>query len=65
LIKESSLAFTLGITELFAEGKMIAASTLRFFETYLVVGLIYWLLILIYAYIQKLIEAKLNVPYRR
>jgi putative amino-acid transport system permease protein len=37
LIKESSLAFTLGITELFAEGKMIAASTLRFFETYLFV----------------------------
>ncbi|TPR55117.1 amino acid ABC transporter permease [Enterococcus sp. OL5] len=65
LIKESSLAFTLGITELFAEGKMIAASSLRFFETYLVVGLVYWGLILIYSFFQRQLETKLNVPYRR
>lgn len=65
LIKESSLAFTLGISEIFAEGKMIAASTLRFFETYLVVGLVYWLLILVYSYLQRKVEIKLNGPYRR
>lgn len=65
LIKGSSLAFTLGISELFAEGKIIAASSLRFFETYLVVGLIYWLLIIVYSKIQQLIENKLSKPYRR
>lgn len=65
LIKESSLAFTLGITELFAEGKMLAAASLRFFETYLVVGLVYWGLIIIYSFFQRLVEKALSKPYVR
>ncbi|CAH0184660.1 putative amino-acid permease protein YxeN [Peribacillus simplex] len=65
LIKETSLAFTLGITELFAEGKMIASANMRFFETYLVVGLIYWLLVILYSWIQKYLEIWLSKPLRR
>lgn len=65
LLKETSLAFTLGVTELFAEGKMIAAASLRFFETYLAVGLIYWFLIIIYAWGQKYLEIWLGKPFRR
>lgn len=65
LIKETSLAFTLGITELFAEGKIIASANMRFFETYLVVGLIYWLLVILYSWIQKYLEIRLSKPLRR
>ncbi|MES9737750.1 amino acid ABC transporter permease [Peribacillus frigoritolerans] len=65
LIKETSLAFTLGITELFAEGKIIASANMRFFETYLVVGLIYWLLVILYSWIQKYLEIWLSKPLRR
>lgn len=65
LIKETSLAFTLGITELFAEGKIIASANMRFFETYLVVGLIYWLLVILYSWIQQYLEIGLSKPLRR
>ncbi len=32
LIKNSSLAFTIGVTELLAQGKLLATATLQFFE---------------------------------
>lgn len=60
LIKETSVAFALGVTELFAEGKMIAAESLRYFETFIVVGMIYWLTVVIYGLIQSFIESKLR-----
>lgn len=65
LIKDTSVAFALGVSELFAEGKMIAAESLRFFETFLVVGLIYWLVIIVYARLQALLEKKLNHSRQR
>jgi len=52
------VAFALGVSELFAEGKMIAAESLRYFETFLVVGLVYWLVIICYARLQALLEKK-------
>lgn len=64
LIKETSLAFTLGVVELFAQGKIMAASSLKFLETYLAVAIIYWLLIIVYSYLQQLLENKLGRPYR-
>lgn len=65
LIKETSLAFTLGLTELFGEGKMIAGESFKYFETYLAVGIIYWLLIVVYTWLQNLLENALQTPYRR
>ncbi|WP_413627897.1 amino acid ABC transporter permease [Fructilactobacillus vespulae] len=64
LIKETSLAFALGITEIFAEGKIIAGSSFRYLETYLAVGIIYWGLVIVYSWLQSLIERKVGVPYR-
>lgn len=65
LLKETSLAFTLGLTELFGDGKMLAGESFRYFETYLAVGLLYWLLIIIYTWLQHIVEAILAKPYRR
>lgn len=65
LIKDTSVAFALGISEMFAEGKMIAAESLRFFETFLVVGFIYWLVITLYSALQHLLERKLGNGLQR
>ncbi|TCP23766.1 amino acid ABC transporter membrane protein (PAAT family) [Scopulibacillus darangshiensis] len=63
LIKETSLAFTLGVVELFAQGKILAAASLRFFETYLALALIYWIMIIIYTFLQQALEKRLEKPY--
>ncbi|WP_018751007.1 amino acid ABC transporter permease [Paenibacillus sanguinis] len=64
LLKETSLAFTLGVVEIFAEAKMQAAESARFFEAYLAVALIYWAMIIVYSYLQQLLERYLDRPYR-
>lgn len=63
IVKETSLAFALGITEIFAEGKMIAGESFRYFETYLAVGIVYWALIIIYTFLQKAVEKHISKPY--
>ncbi|KRK97460.1 abc-type amino acid transport system, permease component [Secundilactobacillus odoratitofui DSM 19909 = JCM 15043] len=65
LLKETSLAFALGVTEIFADGKLLASASLRFFEVYVAVGLIYWVMIIIYTWLQKRVEERLSRPYRR
>ncbi|WP_028552852.1 MULTISPECIES: amino acid ABC transporter permease [unclassified Paenibacillus] len=64
LVKETSLAFTLGVAELFAEGKMIATASLKFFETYSAIAIVYWVLTIIYSFLQELLERKLSKPYK-
>lgn len=63
LIKNSSLAFTIGVTELLAQGKLMASANLRFFEAYLAVGLIYWALTFLYSQLQKWYESRISRPY--
>ncbi|MGK7376291.1 amino acid ABC transporter permease [Planococcus sp. 1R117A] len=63
LLKETSLAFTLGVTELFAQGKIVASSSLKYLETYLVIAIVYWLLTVLYSYMQSLYEKRVNRPY--
>ena len=65
LIKNSSLAFTIGVTELLASGKLMATSTLKFFEAYFAVGLIYWAITILYNLLQNWYEKKVNVPYQK
>lgn len=65
LIKETSVVFTLGITDIFASSQMIAAGTFRYFETYLAVGLIYWAVVVVVGQLFALAEARLGRPYRR
>ncbi|MFP7494956.1 amino acid ABC transporter permease [Terribacillus saccharophilus] len=64
LLKETSLAFTLGLTELFAQGKILASASYKYLETYLAVAIMYWLLTIIYSLIQRLVEGRLNKPYK-
>lgn len=63
LIKNSSLAFTLGVSELLAGGKLIATESLKFFEAYFAVGLVYWALTIILSALQRWLERYIGKPY--
>ena len=65
LLKETSVAFTLGLTEIFAEAKLQASASFRFFETFIVVGLVYWALVIIYSWFQGRLERRMAKPYTR
>lgn len=63
IIKGSSLAFTLGVTEIMATAQMEGASAYRFFEAFTDVIIIYWGLISFLSYLQKKLEIKMNEAY--
>lgn len=65
LLKDSSVAFFVGVPELLAAGKLLTVESYRFFETYLAVGIVYWLTVVIYSWLQKILENRLSVPYKR
>lgn len=64
VLKETSLAFTLGLREVLGEAKILAGSSFRFFECYVAVALIYWAITLLFGALQHRIEQAMNVPYR-
>ncbi|MEK8126714.1 amino acid ABC transporter permease [Paenibacillus filicis] len=63
IIKETSLAFTLGLTEMMGEAKLMAADTLRFLECFLAVSLLYFVVAFVFGKLQRLVENRLNRPY--
>ena len=63
LLKSTSLAFTLGVPEIMAKAQLEASSSFKYFESFLAVALVYWVLVLIFGYIQKKIEKRLNKAY--
>ena len=65
LIKETSIVFTLGITEMFASAQMAAVENFRYFETYLMVGLLYWGVVVIVGALLSFAESRLARPYKR
>lgn len=60
-VKGSSLAFTLGVVELLAKAQMAASSSYKFFESYIVVAIMYWIIIEFFSYLQKVLERKISV----
>ena len=63
MIKSTSLAFTLGVAEIMAKAQMEASSSFKFFESFLAVAVIYWLIVLFFTRIQHLLENQLNKAY--
>lgn len=59
LVKDTSLAFVLGIMEMFTQAKAIAASQVSMIP-YVVAGLIYWVLNLAIEMVLTRVEKKLN-----
>lgn len=61
LLKGTSLAFTVTVVDIMGQARIIAGANLRFFEAYIAVSLIYWLLCLGIEGLVYQLEKKLNV----
>ncbi|MFC0267615.1 amino acid ABC transporter permease [Kushneria aurantia] len=65
MIKATSLAFTLGVTELMGATQKEAASSFLYFEAFLVAAIIYWIVVELLSQLQKWLEKRLNRAYQR
>jgi len=63
MLKSTSLAFTLGVAEIMAKAQMEASSSFKFFESFIAVALIYWVVVLFFTQVQKLLENRLSRAY--
>ncbi|WP_048305711.1 amino acid ABC transporter permease [Halomonas sp. PR-M31] len=65
MIKATSLAFTLGVTELMGATQKEAAGSFLYFEAFISVALIYWGVVELLAWLQRRLETRLNRAYQR
>ncbi len=63
MIKSTSLAFTLGVAEIMGKAQMEASSSFKFFESFMAVALIYWVVVIFFTRLQHLLEVRLNRAY--
>ncbi len=61
LIKYSSLAYLVTVIDLMGEGRLIANRTFRFFDVFLIVGLIYLGLVSIASHLLQLLERRTRI----
>lgn len=61
-IKGTSLAFTCGVVEMTAQGKILSGRSYRYFEVYVSLAIIYWVLTVIIEQLIKLFERKTSIP---
>ncbi|MBD5452582.1 MAG: amino acid ABC transporter permease [Lachnospiraceae bacterium] len=62
IIKSTSLAFTCAVVELTAQGRIIAGRSYRYFELYISLAIIYWVITIIIEQAIKMIEKKIRIP---
>jgi putative amino-acid transport system permease protein len=65
MIKSTSLAFTLGVTEMMGATQKEAAGSFLYFEAFLVVAALYWAIVEMLSFLQKRLEFRLNKALAR
>lgn len=65
MIKATSLAFTLGVTELMGATQKEAAGSFLYFEAFIVAAIIYWIVVELLSKLQSYLEIRLNKAYSR
>ena len=65
MIKSTSLAFTLGVTEMMGAAQKEAAGSFKYFEAFLVVAIFYWVIVEALSAVQRLMEVRLHRAYAR
>jgi putative amino-acid transport system permease protein len=63
MIKSTSLAFTLGVAEIMSKAQMEASSSFKFFESFVAVAIVYWVVVVIFTQLQHRLEIHLNRAY--
>ena len=62
LIKGTSLAVVCSVVEMTAEGKILAGRNYRYFEVYISLAIIYWVITFVLERVISYLEKKLRVP---
>jgi len=65
MIKATSLAFTLGVTELMGATQKEAAGSFLYFEAFIVAAIMYWIVVEMLSKLQGYLETRLNKAYSR
>ena len=65
MIKATSLAFTLGVTELMGATQKEASGSFLYFEAFIVAAVMYWIVVELLSQLQKYLETRLNRDYSR
>lgn len=60
MIKNTAIGFTIGVIDLLAQAKILAASSLNFFEAYIAVGIIYWIVLVVIEKLLRYIETRIS-----
>jgi len=61
LVKDTSLAFMISVVDLMGEAKILGARGLRFFEVYIAVAIIYWVLCILVERAISLLEVRVRL----
>jgi polar amino acid transport system permease protein len=62
LIKGTSLAFTVAVVDMTAQGRILAGRNFRYFEVYVSLAIIYWILTIVLERLFKYLETRFSVP---
>lgn len=62
LLKGTSLAFVCAVVEITAQAKIIAGANYRYFEVYLALAFIYWMVTIIIEQIIRIVEKRFDIP---
>ncbi|BCB09274.1 MULTISPECIES: amino acid ABC transporter permease [Halomonadaceae] len=65
MIKATSLAFTLGVTEMMGATQKEASGSFLYLEAFLLVAIIYWVVVEVLSWGQRRLETYLNKAYQR
>lgn len=65
IVKGTSMAFTIGVIEITAVANLRASVTFNYFEAYMVLMLLYWVIILFLERVEAILEKRLAVGYQR
>lgn len=65
MVKSTSLAFTCAVVEMTAQGKLLASRNVRYFEMYISLSIIYWIVTFIVARIFRYAEVRLKRSERK
>jgi putative amino-acid transport system permease protein len=65
MIKSTSLAFTLGVTEMMGAAQKEAAGSFLYLEAFLVVAILYWIIVEALSTVQRAMEARLHRAFAR
>ena len=65
MIKSTSLAFTLGVTEMMGAAQKEAAGSFLYFEAFLVVAILYWIIVETLSFLQRRMEVRMHRAFAR